>query len=200
MPTKKKRSKTTKATKPRKGRKPHQQPDPIRIGRLGQVIPASDPKRTERLRKEALAVIGQSIAKIEGRKPKALPKSKAIPLTEALANSELAQANKRSWDAVTPRRRSTRTTPKPSTDAEAKSNGRLSGLDAAVQVLTAAKQPMRCQDIVNTMLAKKLWSTSGKTPAATIHAAMIREIAVKGKDARFRKVDRGLFTATGKAV
>ena len=43
------------------------------------------------------------------------------------------------------------------------------------------------------MLAKGLWTTNGKTPEATIYAAIIREIAAKGKDARFKKVERGKF-------
>jgi hypothetical protein len=73
-----------------------------------------------------------------------------------------------------------------------------SGLDAAHQVLTDAGQPMRCKDIVDTMLAKGLWTTGGKTPAATIYAAILREIQTKGADARFRKTDRGLFTTSGK--
>ena len=69
-----------------------------------------------------------------------------------------------------------------------------SGLDAAAQVLAKAKEPMRCKDIVDAMLGQGLWSTSGKTPHATIYAAIIREISKKGKDARFKKTDRGLFT------
>ena len=68
-----------------------------------------------------------------------------------------------------------------------------SGLDAAAQVLAASGDPMRSKDIVDTMLAKGLWSTKGKTPHATIYAAIIREISQKGKDARFEKVDRGRF-------
>ena len=43
------------------------------------------------------------------------------------------------------------------------------------------------------MLSQGLWSTKGKTPHATIYAAIIREISQKGKDARFEKVDRGRF-------
>lgn len=43
------------------------------------------------------------------------------------------------------------------------------------------------------MLAKGLWRTSRKTPAATIYAAIIREIATKASKARFRKVERGKF-------
>ena len=48
------------------------------------------------------------------------------------------------------------------------------------------------------MLKRGLWKTSGKTPAATIYSAIIREIAAKGKDARFKKVDRGKFALVGK--
>ena len=70
---------------------------------------------------------------------------------------------------------------------------RLSGLDAAAQVLADAKEPLNTKDMVERMLAKGLWKTSGKTPAATIYAAMIREIAAKGDNARFRKVERGKF-------
>ncbi|MBY0312671.1 MAG: winged helix-turn-helix domain-containing protein [Phycisphaerales bacterium] len=44
--------------------------------------------------------------------------------------------------------------------------------------------------------AKGLWkSPGGKTPEATLYAAIIREIAAKGKDARFRKTERGVFVA-----
>ncbi len=66
-------------------------------------------------------------------------------------------------------------------------------LDATAQILAKAKEPMSCKDIVEQAIAKKLWSTSGKTPSATLYAAIIREIANKGKDARFVKVDRGRF-------
>jgi len=72
---------------------------------------------------------------------------------------------------------------------------KASGLDAAAQVLKDAKQPMRCRDIVQTMLDKGMWTTSGKTPHATIYAAILREIQTKGEKARFKKTDRGLFTS-----
>ncbi len=70
---------------------------------------------------------------------------------------------------------------------------RLSGLDAAAKVLAEAKQPLTAKVIVEQMLAKDLWQTNGKTPTATIYAAMIREIAAKGDQARFRKIERGKF-------
>jgi hypothetical protein len=55
---------------------------------------------------------------------------------------------------------------------------------------------MRAVDLVAQMEAKGLWkSPGGKTPEATLYAAIIREIAAKGKEARFAKHDRGLFVA-----
>lgn len=68
-----------------------------------------------------------------------------------------------------------------------------SGLDVAATMLKHAGTPMKCKDMVEEMIAKRLWTTNGKTPSATIYAAIIREIAEKGKDARFAKVDRGSF-------
>ena len=41
-------------------------------------------------------------------------------------------------------------------------------------------------------------SPGGKTPHATIYAAMVREIKQKGREARFVKKDRGLFAANTK--
>lgn len=77
----------------------------------------------------------------------------------------------------------------------AKAPVRVSGLDAAVQILVEAGKPLGAGQIVETALAAGLWTTGGKTPAATIYAAMLREIAAKGEGSRFRKVGRGLFAA-----
>jgi len=70
---------------------------------------------------------------------------------------------------------------------------RVSGLDAAAQVLAEAGEPLNTKTMVERMLAQGLWQTNGKTPSATIYAAITREIATKGSDARFRKVGRGKF-------
>jgi len=78
-------------------------------------------------------------------------------------------------------------------ERHAKGAKRPSGLDATAKVLAEAGKPLNCKTIVERMLAEGLWKTGGKTPAATIYAAIIREIAAKGKDARFRKVERGKF-------
>ena len=70
---------------------------------------------------------------------------------------------------------------------------RPSGLDAAAQILAETGEPMNCKAMVEKMLAQGLWQTKGKSPASTIYAAIIREIAAKGEKARFKKTDRGKF-------
>lgn len=71
---------------------------------------------------------------------------------------------------------------------------RPSGLDLAAKVLAASKEPLAAKTIAERAIAAG-WKTSGKTPHATLYAAIIREIAAKGTSARFKKADRGLFTA-----
>ena len=74
---------------------------------------------------------------------------------------------------------------------------RLSALDAAAQVLSEAGQPMNCQEMIAAMTAKGYWtSPAGKTPAATLYSALLREIKTKGDQARFQKTDRGKFART----
>ena len=80
----------------------------------------------------------------------------------------------------------------------AKGAKRPSGLDAAAQVLAEAGEPLNTKAMVDRMLAQGLWQTNGKTPAATIYAAILREINTKGDAARFRKVERGKFALAGK--
>ncbi len=58
------------------------------------------------------------------------------------------------------------------------------------QVVRAA---LNTKTTLKRTLAKGLWKTTGKTPTATIYAAIIREIATKGSKARSRKVERGRF-------
>ena len=73
-------------------------------------------------------------------------------------------------------------------------DGKMSGLDAAAQVLADAGEPLDTKTMVERMLEQGLWATTGKTPAATIYAAIIREIGKKGDAARFVKAERGKFT------
>ncbi|HEX2837061.1 MAG TPA: HTH domain-containing protein [Phycisphaerales bacterium] len=83
--------------------------------------------------------------------------------------------------------------PKPPKEAKPK---RVSALDAAATVLRDEAKPMRAVDLIEQMEAKGLWkSPGGKTPASTLYAAMTREITQKGDASRFRKSDKGMFTA-----
>jgi len=75
---------------------------------------------------------------------------------------------------------------------------RVSALDAAAKVLAKAGKPMRSRELITAMAEQGLWtSPGGKTPWATLHAAMMREISTAGKDSRFNKVDRGAFAYNG---
>ena len=70
----------------------------------------------------------------------------------------------------------------------------LSALDAAARVLSEAGQPMTCPELIQAMASKGYWtSPAGKTPAGTLHAAIVREIKVKNEQSRFRKTERGKF-------
>ena len=72
---------------------------------------------------------------------------------------------------------------------------KLSAINAAAKVLGESKEPMNCGALIEAMAAKKYWSSpGGKTPAQTLYSAILREINTKGKDSRFKKTERGLFT------
>ena len=80
---------------------------------------------------------------------------------------------------------------KPAKEAKPK---KLSALNAAAKILADAKEPMACQELIEAMEKKGLWtSPGGKTPAATLYSAILREINAKGKEARFKRTDRGHF-------
>ena len=71
---------------------------------------------------------------------------------------------------------------------------RTSALDAAATVLQGSGQAMRSNEMIAAMAEQGLWSSpNGKTPAATLYAAILREIKAKGREARFRKTERGKF-------
>ncbi|GIV04150.1 MAG: hypothetical protein KatS3mg015_2980 [Fimbriimonadales bacterium] len=79
--------------------------------------------------------------------------------------------------------------------AEAKPK-KVGCLDAAARVLSEAGRAMNCQEMIEAMAAKGYWtSPNGKTPAATLYAAILREIQAKAKDARFIKTERGKFAS-----
>jgi hypothetical protein len=94
------------------------------------------------------------------------------------------------------RKKPVRPVPAAKRGAKPKGDRPLSGLDAAAKVLADSGKEMRVGEIVEAMEQKGLWkSKAGKTPEATVYAAIIREIRDKGVDSRFAKKDRGLFAA-----
>jgi hypothetical protein len=71
---------------------------------------------------------------------------------------------------------------------------KTSALDGAAKVLGEQGEPMNCQELIKAMADKGYWkSPGGLTPHATLYSALIREIKVKGKEARFKKAERGMF-------
>jgi vancomycin resistance protein YoaR len=82
---------------------------------------------------------------------------------------------------------------------KAATNGSLSALDAAAQVLAEAPEPLNTKQMIEAMSAKGYWSSpGGKTPHATLYSAILRELQTKGKEARFAKTERGKFALAGK--
>jgi hypothetical protein len=77
---------------------------------------------------------------------------------------------------------------------ESGSERKPSALDAAARILAEEHRPMGCQELIGAMAAKGYWtSPGGKTPAATLYSALLREIDTKGDAARFVKTGRGTF-------
>jgi hypothetical protein len=96
---------------------------------------------------------------------------------------------------------------KPATASRGKTppSKRLSALDAAAQLLAGlskseAATGITAPDLIERMAKAKLWtSPGGKTPAATLYAAMIREITKKGPASRFCRIAPGRFAAGASA-
>lgn len=85
-----------------------------------------------------------------------------------------------------------KTTTKSATKSE--KSAKMSALGAAAKVLGESSEPMATKAMIEAMSAKRYWTSPGsQTPAATLYAAIIREINVKGADSRFQKTDRGRF-------
>jgi hypothetical protein len=71
---------------------------------------------------------------------------------------------------------------------------KLSALDAAARVLEETGSAMTTGEMIAVMAEKGYWkSPGGKTPAATLYSAILREITTKGKESRFEKTERGKF-------
>lgn len=147
--------------------------------------PATASAKTERLRKAALAEINNRLA---GGK-----QDHEVPTAKEVANNATVEASAKGKKTRAPK---TQKAPKPAKEPKPK---RVSALDAAAQVLAMIGGGMSAKNIVAEMAARGLWSSpSGKTPDATLHAAMCREIKTKGSESRFAKYGRGLFSSNRK--
>ncbi|HOI56760.1 MAG TPA: winged helix-turn-helix domain-containing protein [Phycisphaerae bacterium] len=80
-------------------------------------------------------------------------------------------------------------------DATGAKPERNSLLNLAAKVLAESSEPLNCQQMVERVLATGLWQSAGKTPAATLSSAILREVTTKGPASRFVKVERGKFKA-----
>src|SRR5262245_1501270 len=79
----------------------------------------------------------------------------------------------------------------PKANAKAK---KMSALDAAAKLLGEAGTPMTTNEMIEGMSKRGYWSSpNGATPAATLYAAILREINAKGKQSRFAKTEPGKF-------
>ncbi|HLO40902.1 MAG TPA: HTH domain-containing protein [Phycisphaerales bacterium] len=169
-------TKTKKPAKPRTPRTPKMSQSAAR---------AEGAAKTDRLRKAALAEINDRLA--GGKQDHEVPSDKEVANN---ANLGAAAKSKKAKGEKAPK---TPKTPKPTKEPKPK---RVSALDAAAQVLAASEVPMRAKEMIAAMETKGLWrSPGGKTPEATLYAAIIREIAAKGEKARFKKHERGVFVA-----
>ncbi len=120
------------------------------------------------------------------------------PASSTNAKPKTGSSGAKSKTATKPKRKPAQAAAKPKASdkpaAKKPAAGkRMSALDAAAKVLKEAKKPMGCKDLTETILKRGLWKTNGKTPAATLYAAIHREIDRKGKEARFERTGRGMF-------
>lgn len=74
---------------------------------------------------------------------------------------------------------------------------KFSALDAAARVLVETGGSMNAKELIEAMATKGYWkSPGGRTPHATLFAAILREMNTKGKESRFKKTEPGKFAAT----
>jgi restriction system protein len=69
----------------------------------------------------------------------------------------------------------------------------MSARDAVAEVLSESGEPLHYRVITERMLERGLWTTSGKTPEATINAQIVTEINDKGSGSRFVRTAPGTF-------
>jgi restriction system protein len=61
-------------------------------------------------------------------------------------------------------------------------------LEAAEAVLGQMHQPLHVHELTDRILSSGLWVTEGKTPRASVEAALAADIKAKGAASRFERV------------
>lgn len=131
-------------------------------------------------------------------KKKTATKSRATKRTTSAAKAAPAAAPKKPTTKKSAASAGKAAKPAGKTTAKKPAVKKTSALDAAAEVL-AGSDAMTTREMIDAMAEKKLWSSpGGKTPDRTLYSAILREIATKGKDARFKKTERGKFALTVK--
>jgi hypothetical protein len=125
---------------------------------------------------------------VEGTQPEEAPPSESFQEAQELPEQTAEQPEAPAALAKQPGPRKSK---KAADDGGEK---KLSALDAAAKVLAEMGQAMTCQEMIAAMAEKSYWaSPGGKTPAATLYSAILREITTKGEASRFQKTERGKF-------
>ncbi len=131
--------------------------------------------------------------------PMSATKTESTRKPAAKATTKKAASAKRTGDAPRAKKAKLQATDKPRANGKPKADTNpkpISALEAAAKVLAEAKGPMNTKEMIDAMAAQGLWkSPGGKTPHATLYSAILREIGTKGKEARFKKTERGKFTS-----
>jgi len=135
--------------------------------------------------------------------PKPAPKvevKKPMPLVDPRIAEKAKALDAAVAKLATPGLKATRKeAPKSEPKPEPKKARKMGALDAAAIVLADAGKPMRSKDLIAEMATRGLWtSPGGKTPEATLYAAILREIGAKGAAARFARAGKGEFASTKK--
>jgi hypothetical protein len=149
-----------------------------------EVMGLDPEERVKVVGKDAEGGKGQSGVKTRAPSGKGTAKSKAKAKADPDSGSPEAPAPERE------------TRKKAARQKKAAGEKKLSAIDAAAKVLADTGAAMNCQELIKVMAEKGLWtSPGGKTPSATLYSAILRELQTKGSEARFKKTERGKFSA-----
>lgn len=194
-----KKTATTNATKKTTTRKPQPKKAPAKkTPRMSaSAARAEGAAKTKRALADAKASVDANLKAIAAAdQENATKRDQRAASKDGMTPSERAIAESAAPAKAAAKRRKQDGGKDPVAKIAAKADRKPSGLDIAAKVLADAGEPLKAKQIAERAIAAG-WQTNGKTPEATLYAAMTREIAKKGDAARFRKADRGLFAAHG---